>query len=142
MKPSNVIKRRPGETTAQLYKRVARGKSTWNAKPTTVDGIRFDSKVEARVYERLVGEYGKENIFCHVRFPLLSGAPDSRGRALYMTVDFVVHGRGGIFTVKGVPKPNLWMAFDAKSGKRRSREWARGRSMFTATWGEIQEVDE
>jgi len=138
MKPTNAIERRPGETTAQLYKRVSRGKSKWNAKPTKVDGIRFDSKVEAHVYERLVRQYGKSRVYRQVRFPLLSIAPDSRRRPLYMTVDFVVKlQRFGIDAIDDME------VIDAKSGKRRSREWARGKAAFESTYGvQIMEVSE
>ena len=38
--------------------------------PTTVDGKKFDSKLEAKVYQDLCLEYGKENVICQVSIPI------------------------------------------------------------------------
>ena len=38
--------------------------------PTVVDGKRFDSKLEAKVYQDLCLEYGKENVICQVSIPI------------------------------------------------------------------------
>ena len=38
--------------------------------PTVVDGRRFDSKLEAKVYQDLCLEYGRENVVCQVSIPI------------------------------------------------------------------------
>lgn len=98
-----------------------------NATPTTVRGIRFPSKVEARVYLRLVEEFTDQPIRRQVRMPLLAGLVD--GKLLALRVDFAIV----------LPdKPILWV--DAKT-KRKSREWLRGKCLFELTWGRIHEWD-
>lgn len=106
-------------------------KSPWsNATPTEVDGIKFPSKTEARVYRRLRGELkAGERLYCQVRFPLLAIGPVERLRPLNFTVDFVIVQRDG-----------TWRVIDAKTG-RKSREWARGKAAFEATYNvKVEEV--
>lgn len=106
-----------------------RPKNPWsNAQPTEVGGIKFPSKVQARVYAALVSEYGSDCIRCDVRMPLVSGIKEG-AKCLYITIDFaiVINGR----VVK-------WI--DAKT-RRKSRDWVRGKAMFEASWGKIVEWD-
>ena len=104
---------------------------SWSrAVPTTLDGIRFPSKMEARVYQTLKTSMEEGDIlYRQVRFPLLSSAPTETGVPLAFTVDFViVRGKG-------------WRVVDAK-GKRKSREWERGKRAFEACYGvPVEEVD-
>ena len=95
-----------------------------NAVPTEMDDIRFPSRTEARVWRLLIGLFGRPALRRQVRMPLLAGET-ATGVPLAITVDFVVVRNG---------RPILWI--DAKT-RRRSREWARGAAMFTATWGPI-----
>ena len=105
-------------------------KARWsNAQPTTTRGIKFSSKVEALVYERLSELFGADRIRCQVTMPLLSGAPKENGRPLRMTVDFAIMEENRV---------KCWV--DAKT-TRKSREWLRGKSLFEATWGTIWEWD-
>jgi hypothetical protein len=106
-------------------------KRAWsNAKPTEVDGIRFPSKTEARVYRRLKDELVVgERRYCQVRFPLLAIGPVEKLRPLNFTVDFVIVRRDG-----------TWRVIDAKT-RRVSREWARGKAAFEATYNvKVEEV--
>ena len=94
---------------------------------------RFPSKTEARVYGRLVKDYGAENVYCQVRFPLLSIARTDAGIPMYFTLDFIV-------TAHPLAS-KLYM--DAKSGTRRSRDWARGRAAFEKMMGcKVQEISQ
>ena len=108
-------------------------KKKWsNAVPTEVDGIRFPSKVEARVYRRLRHELQVgERLYCQVRFPLLAIGPVEKLRPLNLTVDFVI-----------VQKDGTWRVIDAKTN-RKSREWARGKAAFEATYNlQVEETDQ
>ena len=100
-----------------------------NAIETTVDEIKFPSKVESRVWSILCERFGRENIRRQVRMPLVAGAPKTNGTPLAITVDFAVMDGTQVLH---------WV--DAKT-KRRSREWLRGKSLFEATWGPIIETD-
>ena len=95
-----------------------------NATSTTVRGITFVSKCQARVYIRLVEMFGVDNLRLDIRMPLLAG-DKGNGKVLYQTIDFVVLENG---------KPVLWI--DAKT-KRKSREWVRGMAMFRPSWGNV-----
>lgn len=100
-------------------------KKKWsNAKPNTINGIKFPSKVQARVFLRLLELFGKERVRLDVRMPLLAGSKEN-GRVHYMTIDFCVIDNA---------KPILWI--DAKT-PRKSREWERGLSMWRQTWPEV-----
>jgi len=106
-------------------------KKKWsNAVPTEVDGIRFPSKTEAAVYRRLRHELEQgERLYCQVRFPLLAIGPVEKLRPLSFTVDFVI-----------VQKDGTWRVIDAKT-RRVSREWARGKAAFEATYNlKVEEV--
>jgi hypothetical protein len=102
-----------------------------NAQPTTSGGIQFPSKMEARVYARLLGELlPGQRLFRQVRFPLLSLAGHPRTHVpLYVTIDFVI--------VEGV---RIFRLIDAKC-RRRSREWVRGKRAVEASLGlRVEEV--
>lgn len=100
-------------------------KKSWsNAKPNTIGGVRFPSKVQARVYLRLCELFGRESLRLDVRMPLLAGVKEN-GRVLYQTIDFCVVRDG---------KAVLWV--DAKTA-RKSREWERGMALWRATWPEV-----
>lgn len=104
-----------------------------NAKPTEAHGIRFPSKLQARVYERLAEALKPgQTLYCDVRFPLLSVFPGTKRRTpLYITVDFVV-----------VASSIEWLVYDAKPKRRKSREWARGKAAFASFYRrEIIEVN-
>lgn len=101
-----------------------------NATPSAVGDEKFPSKMEARVYQRLVREYPSPNvIYRQVRLPLLSIAPESQGRPAYITIDFVV---------KQADQSLVYI--DAKGG-RVSRDWKRGRLAFEAQYGPLIECD-
>jgi hypothetical protein len=109
---------------------VERGRSVtpakkWSAaEPCEVDGIRFPSKVQRRVYIRLAEMCGADRIRLDVRMPLLAGSKGN-GRVLYQTVDFCCVHDG---------KAMLWV--DAKTS-RKSREWERGMAMWRQSWPEV-----
>jgi len=113
------------------------GRSHYNAKPTEVEWpsgevIRFPSKTEACVARRLLEEVSRTpgaRLYRQVRIPLLSGAPDERGRPLPITVDFAVVHEGRVRLI------------DAKT-KKRNREWRRGRSLAGAIPGWVVEIEE
>ena len=110
-----------------------KGKSHYNAKPTDcLAGHHHPSKTEARVCEKLTQltlETGG-TLFQQPRFPLLAIAADSKNRPLYFTPDFALWRAG-----------KLWRVWDAKSGKRRNREWATKKAAFEATYGiKVEEV--
>jgi len=109
----------------ESFRRFA-GRGHATAIPTTRDGIRFPSKTEARVYQRLALEAraDRATLFRQVRLPLLSLAPDDRLRPLYLTIDFLLLYPDG--RVRAV---------DAKAKRWKSRDWARGAAAFTAFYG-------
>lgn len=101
------------------------GKKAWSrATPTIVDGISFPSKLEARVYGRLVIEANADDarLFRQVRFPLLNLAPDEYGKPLNFTVDFLM-----------IYQDNRVRALDAKG--RTAPSWLRGKKAFEAWYG-------
>lgn len=100
----------------------------------SADGTPHASKMERAVYERIKRELRPGAVLLRqVRMPLLSIAPDNLGRPLYLTVDFAIIDESG-------PDACDIRWVEAK-GKRRSRDWARGKAAFEATWGKIEEVD-
>lgn len=139
----------PPHARAQAVEQMARQRTRplaavtgrWGrAKPTTVDGIRFRSATEARVYARLREELlAGEKLVIDCRFPLVATAAriGKAAKAGYITIDFTVWGSAPIGWV-------LSRAYDAKPANRaaRSRDWRRGARAFTATYGiTIFEVD-
>jgi hypothetical protein len=97
----------------------------WSAaKPTFVNGRRFGSKLEARVFAELTLEAKATGamLFCHVRFPLLNLAPDEKGQPLGFTPDFVL-----------IYPDNTVRVVDPKG--RPSPEWERGKRAFKALYG-------
>lgn len=108
-------------------------KKPWsNAKPTDLDGIKFPSKMEAKVYERLkAGLLPGDRLYRQVRLPLLAIEPGENGIALVLSVDFCV-----------VRADGRREYVDAKSKTRRSRDWLRGKKAAEATWNiTIEESD-
>lgn len=69
-------------------------RSKYNARPTTIDGIRFDSRAEARRYEELVllEKAGKiDEIDVHPHYELQAAFTDQWGRkhrAIHYIADF------------------------------------------------------
>lgn len=107
----------------------------WAVAQPVVDGegLRHASKLEKRVYDRLVLQARHDGaiLFRQVRFPLLSLAPTATGGPLAITVDFVL--------VRG----EQWRVIDAKPKRRKSCEWVRGKAAFEACYGvPIEEWDE
>lgn len=87
--------------------------SKYHARPTIVDGIRFDSQAEARRYGelKLLEQAGKIAwLEVHPRFELLSSTVTMQGQrlpAVHYEADFSYYERGGrvIEDVKGVQTP-------------------------------------
>lgn len=112
----------------------------WRATPTTVDGIRFRSATEARVYVRLRDGLGAdEKLVCGARFLLVANAAKvgRASKAGSIEVDFTIwRAEGGAWV--------LSRAIDAKPGRSeaKSRDWRRGARAFAATYGrEIEEAE-
>jgi hypothetical protein len=107
-------------------------------------GVRFASKTERRVWERLRAALRPgETLVRQVRMPLLSLAPDGGGKPLYLTVDFAVlsHAPAGDDRWTAL-SCGLWVRWvEAKCRGRVSRDWRRGRAAWEATWGPIVEWD-
>ena len=68
----------------------AKSRNKYNAKPTTIDGIRFDSKKEARVYQDLVLQWKAGQIRYFVR-----QVPIDLPGGVKMRVDFLVMHNDG-----------------------------------------------
>lgn len=99
-------------------------KRRWsNAKPVTVRGIKFPSKLEAAWWQHLstVAVASGQRLYRQVRFPLLDIGGEDTGIPRYFSVDFVLRGGPGDRVI------------DAKG--RESRDWARGKSAFEAEYG-------
>lgn len=109
-------------------------KAGWgNAKPTNAHGRRFGSKLELRIFERLLLEkqaFGGD-LFVHVSFPLFNLASDEKHNCARVSIDFVrVNADGSMRCIDA--KPRNW----------KSRDWSRGARAFTALYGiEIELVD-
>lgn len=95
------------------------------ATPTEVDGIKFPSKTEARVYSelRLRAIAEKGTLYRQLRLPLWNLAPDPNKIPMRFTLDFMI-----------VLPDGRRLCVDAKSGGRDNREWARGRAAFEACY--------
>ena len=115
------------------------------AKPTTLDGIRFRSQCEARVYLRLKDELCVgQKLVIDCRFALIASASriGKAAKAGYITIDFTIWRYGTFVECSAWV---LYRAIDAKpkSAKAKSRDWRRGARAFHATTGiEIEEVSE
>ncbi len=124
--------------SATPRKAATKGKSHYANVPTECGKRhRHASKTEAAVCGALHAEYeaqegnGFFSIIQQPCFPLLIIATRENDRPLYFTPDFVVWSSGRMLRV-----------IDAKSGRRRNREWARGKAAFEATYGiKVEEVD-
>ena len=95
---------------------------------TTVDGIKFPSKTEARVYAALKREYPATKgwiLFRQVRYPLTNVAPNEKGVPLAITIDFELFH----------PETGRRLLVDAKCRRWKSREWVRGKAAFEARYG-------
>lgn len=132
------MKRKPAaqfrrELDAKLKRKTA-GRPWSNAKPTDCPhGHRHASGLEAKVCARLTLETRArgQTLYHQVRMPLFAMAPDERGRASFLTVDFVLVEAG-----------RMVRAIDAKPKRRKSRDWRRGALAFAATYGiRIEEVE-
>lgn len=102
----------------------ARIRRSWsNAKPTTVRGIKFPSKLEAAWFEHLsaLATATGARLYRQVKFPLLDISAEETGIPRYFCVDFVLRGGPGDRVI------------DAKG--RESRDWARGKAAFEAEYG-------
>lgn len=111
------------------YRQRVTKKHKYHAKPTVVDGVRFDSKAEARRYRELLllqraGEV--EDILLQPRFELLpkEKGPDGKTRrAVHYVADFLVSypdGREEVEDVKGFVTPVYRLKkrmFEHKYGK-------------------------
>lgn len=107
-------------------------KRRWsNARETTVDGITFPSRVEARVYQALVAQFGRDRVVRPRALNLWAVAPDDWRVPLSFRPDFAILASGVVFSHR---RPTLYV--DAKSGKRRSRDWRRGVAAFRASYAE------
>lgn len=104
----------------------------WSAaRPTTcAGGHRHASRLEAAVCERVTARVlPGQRLLQQLRLPLLTLAPDKRGRPLYASVDFAIVGFGG----------RIERLIDAKG--RVSREWRRGAAALEAAYGiPVEEV--
>lgn len=102
------------------------GRGHRTAQPTMLDGIKFPSKTQARVYARLKVEAQADGarIYREARFPLLNLAPDERGLPSYLTVDFVLLYPDGTLRL-----------IDAKAKRWKSAEWRRGKLAFEGFYG-------
>jgi hypothetical protein len=98
-------------------------RSRWSAAvPDIVDGIRFPSRLEARLYGQASSTVAKgERLYLRPRFPLLSAAPSERKTALYYSPDIVIVRTSG-----------LWDVYEAKG--RRSRDYELRRRAFEACY--------
>ena len=114
-------------------------------KGTTVDGVRFGTQLEARVYLWLKPQLrSDEKLLLQLRVPLVTDCPriSPASKTGWISIDFVVWRYIG-YTGTG----SVWVmvrAVDAKPKRRQahSRDWRRGARAFLATYGfEIEEVE-
>ena len=134
----------PAEVSDSILGHRRGTKRPWSAAvPTTVDGVRFASKMEARVFARLKAELRPgETLLRQVRLPLLAIAPNDREVPLALTVDFAILRVDSLAPGEWARLgPACWIRWIEAKGKRRSRDWARGKAAFEATWGRIEEVE-
>jgi hypothetical protein len=108
----------------QFVREQPRIRRSWsNAKPTTVRGIKFPSKLEAAWFEHLsaLAIATGARLYRQVKFPLLDIGAEETGIPRYFCVDFVLRGGPGDRVI------------DAKG--RESRDWSRGKAAFEAEYG-------
>lgn len=110
-----------------------RGKRS--AHVTFVDGIRFPSATQARVYQRVRAELKPgQRLFLDAKVPLWNLEPHPNGKPRTLEIDFViVEGLGSVVR-----------AIDAKPKRKeaQSRDWARGRAAYEACYGrKIEETE-
>ena len=121
----------PAADRKALDRKLGKKKSSWSkAQPTTVGGMKFPSKLEAKIYHRLQRNLKPdERIFRQARMILLTLATKPGGCPYYFTVDFMV--------VQGLNK--ITRLVDAKG--RISREWTRGKAACEAAYGiKVEEI--
>lgn len=106
-----------------------------NARPKVVDGIKFPSETQARVYERVRMEVRDgQRLFLNAKMPLWNLEPHPNGKPRTLEIDFVI--------VEGLG--NVVRAIDAKPKRKeaQSRDWARGRAAYEACYGrKIEETE-
>lgn len=109
-----------------------KGRSHYNAKATVCEnGHRHGSKVEARVCTRVFFSADPLPVYLRPRIPCFCVGPDPAGLPCYVTPDFVVT----------TPNGELRRIVDAKSGRKRSPEWKRGRAMLERQTGlQVEEL--
>ena len=106
------------------------------ARATVVDGIRFPSMMEARVYSRLrlLAKAEGATLFRQVRFPLFNLAPEEGSLLPHnISIDFVL-----------VYPDGRRRYIDAKPQRRqaKSRDWKRGKAAFEMCYqASIEETD-
>ena len=98
------------QVSDSLAMETTRKRSKWKNIPIKVDGIRFDSKHEAAVYEKLKRVYGAERIIRQVSFPI---SLSERMRIDFLVIE-VIEMNGINFTAR---------FFDAKG--RATDDWKR-----------------
>lgn len=104
-------------------------RSVWRATPTTVDGIRFRSATQARVYVRVKGDLQPgDRLMLDRKLPLPSIAPAVSRKVPTLEVDFVVWRLDG-------DRWRIARLVDAKPAKWRSRDWYRGKLACEASYG-------
>lgn len=130
----------------------------WSAakRCASADGTPHASKMERSVFERLRdGLMPGEILLRQVRMPLKSIEVEGR-RLRFLTVDFAIlrdtpapgfaRVQSWVLPIRaqqgiepGVLMP-WWVRWIEAKGKRKSRDWGRGRDAFEKTWGKIEEV--
>lgn len=144
------------------------GRRKWsNAEPTVgKDGIKYPSKMEARVADRLRAALSPgERLVRQPSFPLLALEPGKDGKVARFTPDFAIVRMSepddlpgwtalSAETWRQDPEPTtchdgverrmhrsderfVWLRFVEAKGRRRSRDYALRRDAFAATYGPI-----
>lgn len=117
-------------TRAAFARMKGRGHRT--AKATVLDGIKFPSKLEARVWARLRLEAKTDDarLYRQVNFPLLNLASNEYGKPMVFCPDFVL-----------IYPDNTVRVIDAKAKRWKSAEWLRGKRAFEGWYGiAVEEV--
>lgn len=155
------VDRAIAEANARAGGQGRRGRRWSAAKPTDgSDGIRYASKMEARVSDRLRAALGpEERLVCQPSFPLLVLEPGRDGKVARFTPDFAILTSRKPIYLRGWTwlgsdqwlmhsqdtswhqQRGLWIRFVEAKGARRSRDYTLRRDAFAATYGPIFEWD-